>query len=116
MFFPIISLFDEKIVFLITRSKEELQHVNGNKLAGFIGASAECNTSQGSGVSLPFYVQTAINLLSRNDRGFLLLIDDVHIDRASHAKNTKQIQGIMKNTDLFFRLKEVMLSPNTKNF
>ena len=177
----------------ITRSKEELQHVNGNKLAGFIGASAECNTSQGSGVSLPFYVQTAINLLSRNDRGFLLLIDDVHIDRASHAKNTKQIgaetiyfdkaigvalefakkekntlviavggpeasgmvlvggniqnqvveaewvktgmihtgtmvpifsdgfgaerfQGIMKNTDLFFRLKEVMLSPNTKNF
>ena len=75
----------------ITRSEQELQNVSGSKLAGFIAASEECNNSQGSGVSLPFYVQTALHLLSKNEHGFLLVIGDMHVDRASHAKDTKLI-------------------------
>ena len=177
----------------ITRSEQELQNVSGSKLAGFIAASEECNNSQGSGVSLPFYVQTALHLLSKNEHGFLLVIGDMHVDRASHAKDTKLIGsetihldkaiglaldfakketntlviavggpeasgmvlvggdlqnqvveadwvkpgmihtgtmlpifsygfesdrfgGIMHNSDLFFRIKEVMLSPHSESF
>lgn len=75
----------------VARSKNELQNISGRKLAGFILETSECNISQDRGNSLPVHVHTAIDLLSRHKNGFFLLVDDIFIDRASHAKNTEQV-------------------------
>ncbi|MGX8682820.1 MAG: alkaline phosphatase [Bacteroidales bacterium] len=68
----------------VCNSIDEIKQVKNGKLAGFTGEQSNPNIQQGRGDMFPASVETALNILQNNAKGFFLMVGDMYVDRASH--------------------------------
>jgi alkaline phosphatase len=68
----------------VCNSIDEIKQVKNGKLAGFTGEQSNPNIQQGRGDMFPTSVETALNILQNNAKGFFLMVGDMYVDRASH--------------------------------
>ncbi|MDX9948471.1 MAG: alkaline phosphatase [Bacteroidales bacterium] len=68
-------------------SIDEIRNIRQGKLAGFTSAENNPSLSEGRGTMFPDAVETAINILSRIKKGFILIVENSFPDRASHLEN-----------------------------
>jgi len=66
---------------------ESILASDASKLAGFTAPDANPFKSQGRGNMLPLSAQKAIDVLSKNPKGFFLMIEGSQIDWAAHAND-----------------------------
>lgn len=83
---------------LIT-SFENLQNIKGDKIAGLIYEDSPPKYSEGRGDMLPVSAAIAIELLSKNENGFFLMIEGSQIDWGGHANDTEYIVDEMLDFD-----------------
>ena len=68
-------------------SIDEIRNVRQGKLAGFTSPESNPSLSEGRGTMFPDAVGTAINILSKSKKGFILIVENSFPDRASHLEN-----------------------------
>jgi len=68
----------------VCNSIDEIKHVKSGKLAGFTSEQSNPNIQQNRGDMFPASVETALNVLHSNGKGFFLMVGDMYVDRASH--------------------------------
>ena len=68
----------------VCNSIDEIKQVKSGKLAGFTGAQSNPNIQEGRGDMFPASVETALNVLKSDSKGFFLMVGDMYVDRASH--------------------------------
>ncbi|MEZ5199270.1 MAG: alkaline phosphatase [Bacteroidales bacterium] len=75
----------------VVTNLEELQSTSGNKVAGLIYEDSPPKYSEGRGDMLPVSATVAVELLSKNENGFFLMIEGSQIDWGGHANDTEYI-------------------------
>jgi alkaline phosphatase len=75
--------------YVVTRTVEELKGITDGKLAGFTASGANPKVLDGRGDMLPVSTKKAIELLSKNENGFFLMVEGSQIDWASHDNNSE---------------------------
>lgn len=72
-------------------SMDSIKNIEKGKLAGFTAPQNNPGIKEGRGTMFPDAVQTALNILDNNEKGFFLLVADVFVDRVSHMGNTELV-------------------------
>jgi alkaline phosphatase len=75
----------------IADSTQDVAQFTQGKLAYFSSLGEPIKYSAGRGDILPNGVKTALNLLSKNKKGFFMMVEGSQIDWAGHANNTADI-------------------------
>jgi alkaline phosphatase len=70
---------------------DQIKEVKEGKLAGFTSDDDNLSKIKGRGNELPIATETAINILSKNAKGFFLMIEGSQIDWGCHQNNTGYI-------------------------
>jgi alkaline phosphatase len=70
---------------------DQIKEVKEGKLAGFTSDDDNLSKIKGRGNELPIATETAINILSKNAKGFFLMIEGSQIDWGCHQNNTSYI-------------------------
>lgn len=73
--------------YTILDNLSEIEKFDGNKLAGFIAKGHPKGITERGNVSVPA-TKKAIEILSKNDKGFFLMIEGSQIDWAAHGSKT----------------------------
>ncbi len=68
-------------------SINEIRKIRQGRLAGFTSADNNPTLSEGRGTMFPDAVETAINILSKIRKGFILVVENSFPDRASHLED-----------------------------
>jgi alkaline phosphatase len=77
--------------YVVTQTMDEVMSSDANLLAGFTAPFHNPSILEGRGDMLPKATQKAIDILSKNDRGFLLMVEGSQIDWGGHANNIEYI-------------------------
>lgn len=80
-------------------SLDSVRQVQQGKLAGLTAAEHHPAKVQGRDDMLPAATETAIRILSKNRKGFFLMVEGSQIDWGGHANNTATIVGEMIDFD-----------------
>jgi alkaline phosphatase len=72
-------------------SMDSIMNVSQGKLAGLTARQHNPSIISGRGNVLPGGTQTALNILSRNKKGFFLMVEGSQIDWGAHANNTNTV-------------------------
>lgn len=72
-------------------SMDSIKNIKNGKLAGFTAEQNNPGIKEGRGTMFPDAVQTALNILDNNKKGFFLFVADVYVDRASHLGNAEVV-------------------------
>lgn len=75
----------------VAKSFIEMQDMHKEKLAGFIEDNIHPDSCQKRQTNLSNYVHIALNHLKRNPKGFFLVVEDMLVDRASHAEDLQSV-------------------------
>lgn len=75
----------------VLSSMDSIKNIRDGKLAGFTSDQNNPGVNEGRGSMFPDAVQTALNILDNNKKGFFLFVADVYIDRASHSGNAELV-------------------------
>jgi len=70
---------------------DSIKNIKKGKLAGFTASQNNPGIKDGRGTIFPDAVQTALNILGNNEKGFFLFVADVFIDRASHLGDAELV-------------------------
>jgi alkaline phosphatase len=70
---------------------DDIAQTNTGKLAGLTSELHNPFISEGRGNMLSVSTETAIRLLSRNSKGFFLMVEGSHIDMAGHKNNLNMV-------------------------
>ncbi|HKM92346.1 MAG TPA: alkaline phosphatase [Prolixibacteraceae bacterium] len=70
---------------------DEVAKINSGKLAGLVAAESTPKVLDGRGNMLEVATETAIRLLSQNDKGFFLMVEGSQIDWGGHENSTPYI-------------------------
>ncbi|MCF8380293.1 MAG: alkaline phosphatase [Bacteroidales bacterium] len=73
----------------IVTTIEDVESTDSNKLAGLLYDEHPPRYSEGRGDMLPKATKKTLEILSKNEKGFFLMIEGSQIDWAGHANNTK---------------------------
>lgn len=71
--------------YVVTTTIDEVMATSSDKLAGFTAAEHNPYRLKGRGDMLPKATRKALEILSKNEKGFLLMIEGSQIDWAAHA-------------------------------
>ncbi|MDR2039838.1 MAG: alkaline phosphatase [Bacteroidales bacterium] len=82
----------------IAYSMDEVKKVESGKLLGLM-AKNHLGSFPGRGNMLPDAVQTSINILKKNTKGFILMVEGSQIDFGGHTNNTNRITNEMLDFD-----------------
>jgi alkaline phosphatase len=77
--------------YLVSYSMDTIRNVKSGKLAGLTAQEHNPPVMNGRGDMLPASTQTAINILSKNRKGFFLMVEGSMIDWGGHANNTQYV-------------------------
>ena len=80
-------------------SLSELKQISSGKLAALIADKHPASILDGRGAMLETASMTAINILSKNDKGFFLMIEASQIDWGSHNNNQDYVIAEMLDFD-----------------
>ncbi len=80
-------------------SLDSIARINSGKLAGFTAPEHNPSMDDGREDMLPVAVQTALNILDNNEKGFFLMVEGSQIDWGGHANNTRYVTGEMVDFD-----------------
>ncbi len=72
-------------------SLDSIRIVSQGKLAGFTSRGSNPSKTEGRGNELPDATGTALKILSRNKKGFFLMVEGSQIDWGAHANNTESV-------------------------
>jgi len=72
-------------------SLDSIRNVSQGKLAGFTSRGSNPSKIEGRGDELPDATGTALRILSRNKKGFFLMVEGSQIDWGAHANNTESV-------------------------
>jgi alkaline phosphatase len=72
-------------------SMDSIKNIRGGRLAGFTADQNNPGINNGRGSMFPDALQTALNILDNNKKGFFLFVSDVFVDRASHSENAELV-------------------------
>lgn len=72
-------------------SMDSIKNIEKGKLAGFTAPQNNPGIKDGRGTMFIDAVQTALNILDNNQKGFFLFVADVFVDRASHAGDAELV-------------------------
>lgn len=89
----------EKRGYQVVHSIEEVGKVQSGKLAAFLADGNQARFSEGRGDELSKSVKTALDILSKNEKGFFLLAEGSQIDWGGHANKTDYIVEEMIDFD-----------------
>jgi alkaline phosphatase len=78
---------DYQVVF----SMDSIRNISNGKLAGFTADQNNPGIKDGRGSMFPDALETALNILDNNKKGFFLFVADVFVDRASHSENVELV-------------------------
>ena len=84
--------------YTIEKDINKIKKIKTGKLAGFV-AEEHPGRIDDRGDFLPVAVNTAINILSKNSKGFFLMVEGSQIDWGGHASDTKYIVEDMLDMD-----------------
>lgn len=80
-------------------SMDSVAGIQQGKLAGLVAPEHNPSALQGRGDMLPRASATAINILSKNRKGFFLMVEGSQIDWGAHANNTDLVAAEMIDLD-----------------
>lgn len=80
-------------------SLDSIARINSGKLAGFTAPEHNPSMDDGREDMLPVAVQTALNILDNNEKGFFLMVEGSQIDWGGHANNTRYVTSEMVDFD-----------------
>jgi len=83
----------------VVLSMDSIKNISRGKLAGLNVPLHNPAKIQGRGDMLPAAASTAINILSKNKKGFFLMIEGSHIDWGGHANNGAYVAQEMIDFD-----------------
>lgn len=83
----------------VTTTIDEVAAIENGKLAGFTAPVHNPRYSEGRGDMLPVATEKAIDLLSKNDHGFFLMIEGSQIDWGGHANDIDYVVEEMLDFD-----------------
>lgn len=72
-------------------SMDSIRDIRTGKLAGFTSIQNNPGIKDGRGSMFPDALETAVNILDNNKKGFFLFVADVFVDRASHSENAELV-------------------------
>lgn len=75
----------------VADSTQDISQLGGGKLAYFTSKEEPIRYSAGRGDILPNGVKKALSILSKNKKGFFMMVEGSQIDWAGHANNTNDI-------------------------
>jgi alkaline phosphatase len=75
----------------VVQSMDSIRKIKSGKLAGLTADQNNLGINEGRGSMFPDAVQSALNILSKNEKQFFLFIADVFADRASHSGNAELV-------------------------
>jgi alkaline phosphatase len=78
--------------FQVIFSIDSIKNVTHGKLAGLTAREQNPSIMEGRGDVLPGGTQTAINILSKNKKGFFLMVEGSQIDWGGHANNAEFVE------------------------
>lgn len=77
--------------YLVSFSMDTIRNVTSGKLAGLTAIEHNAPVMKGRGDMLPASTRTAINILSKNRKGFFLMVEGSMIDWGGHANSTEYV-------------------------
>jgi alkaline phosphatase len=80
-------------------SMDSIRQVTQGKLAGLTAPVHNASFIEGRGDMLPVSTETALNILSNNQKGFFLMVEGSQIDFGGHANNTEFVTSEMIDFD-----------------
>lgn len=80
-------------------SMDSIKNVTEGKLAGLTARGHNPSVTEGRGDMLPVATQTALNILTRNKKGFFLMVEGSQIDWEAHANNMAGVANEMIDFD-----------------
>jgi alkaline phosphatase len=80
-------------------SMDSIRNITHGKLAGLTARVHNLPISDGRGDLLPVGTQTALNILSKNKKGFFMMVEGSQIDWGGHANNADYIAKEMIDFD-----------------
>jgi alkaline phosphatase len=80
-------------------SMDSIKNVTSGKLAGLTAKEHNPSISAGRGNMLPTSTQTAINILTKNKKGFFLMVEGSQIDWGGHGNNADYVEKEMIDFD-----------------
>ncbi len=86
--------------YTVTSSMDSILKFNGDKLIGFTALEDPKKVNEGRGNQLEITTQKAVDLLSRNKKGFFLMVEGSQIDWGGHSNETDYITSEMVDFDL----------------
>ncbi len=75
----------------VITSPDELDSINSNKVAGLLWKEAAPSNQDGRGNALPLSTEKAIEILSKNEKGFFLMVEGSQIDWGGHQNSTPYV-------------------------
>ncbi|HKK61114.1 MAG TPA: alkaline phosphatase [Bacteroidales bacterium] len=96
----------EKNGYTVARSMEEVMNATSNKLAGFTAEGHNPRTTEGRDDMLPKSTKKAIEMLSKNNNGFFLMVEGSQIDWGGHANDEDYV--MTETFDFFAAVEEAM--------
>jgi len=95
------NLLDQLISngYTIATGLEEVKAVKTGKLAGFIADEQPVKVTEGRGQALAESTLKAIELLSKNEKGFFIMAEGSQIDWGGHANDSEYIISEMEDFD-----------------
>jgi alkaline phosphatase len=96
-------------------SLDSIINISAGKLAGLSAPEHHPSVIEGRGEMLPSAVQTALNILDNNKKGFFLMVEGSQIDWGGHSNNTEYVAAEMVDFDraIGVALEFAKKNPNT---
>jgi alkaline phosphatase len=85
--------------YLVSFSMDTIRNVTSGKLAGLTALEHNPPVMNGRGDMLPASTRTAINILSKNKKGFFLMVEGSMIDWGGHSNNAEYLSTEMVDFD-----------------
>ena len=86
--------------YTVTSNMDSIMHYNGDKLIGFTALEDPKKVNEGRGNELEKTTEKALEILSKNKKGFFLLVEGSQIDWGGHSNETNYITSEMIDFDL----------------